>query len=392
MSFYSDIYQSNNAPALALSQFFNGKTPESATALNTLSGFIAGQEAYGHQVKVADSDLFGYETLGKTLGETAAGQAKLSGGSDAEFVARVYGEIYGRAPTEEQTTHFLDQLAYFQGLYESDPTTSQTTLDFGARGAIAGQMMGGSIAEGTSAYAKGVFNVFAEAAQSGTGEITYGKPLSDYHAAPVTPPPGGGSGGTVTPPPADVIVKAFNAELMSSSTKGDGSIQAGTGIPNENFQTTTNQTKGIELGLQVVQRGGPTIYTATVENGVAHFEAPAGSDPNNAARAGLGITFSVNTGINDALTGPHSTKLHVDLDPTSAVSFEVFDVYKDSNVTSANVAQDVFNYAFLSTPQPSPLPGEYTIMLETTDSLGHVLASQTIVVDMVAPVPPLPLI
>lgn len=95
MSFYSDIYAANGSPVLELSQFFYGHTPETANIFDTRSNFIASQESAGIKMGVGDSDLFGYETLGKTLGETAEGKAKLAGGTDLQFIQKMYAVIFG---------------------------------------------------------------------------------------------------------------------------------------------------------------------------------------------------------------------------------------------------------------------------------------------------------
>jgi hypothetical protein len=386
MFFSSDIYSIDSSAVIGLSQLIYGKIPQSQSAFDTLKSAVSLQESSLIGRSVADSDLFGYETLGKTLGETAEGRAKFGGGTDAEFVQRIYKEIFGRDPGQDQVDHFVGQITSFKALYTA-AGLSETTIDFGSRGAIAGQIMGSGILDGATPYATGVLNVINAGQKSG---FEFGKSMESY-AQPATGGGGGGGGGGITPPPADVITKVTDGSLVASSTKGDGSIQAGTGIPNEGFQITTNVTKGIELGLMVVKRGGPDIYTvsSTDSDGIVHIEAPAGHQDGVVGRAAVGVAFSVNTGINDALTGPFSTKFYADTDGSAAINFEVFDIYKDTKVTSANLAQDVFNLAFLSTPQPDPAAGSsYAYKIETTDLSGHVVASQTIIVDLVgAPVP-----
>jgi hypothetical protein len=254
-------------------------------------------------------------------------------------------------------------------------------------------MMGLAVADGTTDYAKGVASVYSAAAATGT--IEFGKPLADYAPSPTEPEvvikevivtkkvtvikevP------VVTP---DTIVKATDASLLASSTDGTGNIQAGSGITNAGFQTTTNLTKGIELGLQVVKRGGPDIYgfTSRDGDGVIHINALAGADASNATRAAIGVTFSANTGIHDVKTGPYTTKFYVDTDSSPGIVWADFPIYKDGKVTSANVAQDVYNLGFLATPQPNPAIGSsYAYKIETTDAGGAVLASQMIIVDLV---------
>jgi hypothetical protein len=147
MFFSSDIYSIDSSAVIGLSQLIYGKIPQSQSAFDTLKSAVSLQESSLIGRSVADSDLFGYETLGKTLGETAEGRAKFGGGTDAEFVQRIYKEIFGRDPGQDQVDHFVGQITSFKALYTA-AGLSETTIDFGSRGAIAGQIMGSGILDG----------------------------------------------------------------------------------------------------------------------------------------------------------------------------------------------------------------------------------------------------
>jgi hypothetical protein len=88
---------------------------------------------------------------------------------------------------------------------------------------------------------------------------------------------------------------------------------------------------GIELGLQVIYRQGPTVTTAddyadgvlsyTVNDGAQ--STANGSSANNSARAAWSFEYSIVTGLNGETTdlGDFTFKLLVDKDPTAAIDY-----------------------------------------------------------------------
>jgi hypothetical protein len=94
-----------------------------------------------------------------------------------------------------------------------------------------------------------------------------------------------------------------------------GNLFVGSGIPAENFGVARNETAGIELGLMVRYRQGPTIpSTDNYADGVLNFSVASrpqstanGSIANNSGRAAW--NFSVATGLNGATTDLNDYKI-----------------------------------------------------------------------------------
>lgn len=159
-----------------------------------------------------------------------------------------------------------------------------------------------------------------------------------------------------------------------------GNLFVGSGIPATNFGTVRNEAAGIELGLMVLYRQGPTVASSDNYNdGVLDFSVAGGpqsmangSGSDNAGRASWNFTFSVATGLNGAttdLTG-HTFQLLYDVDPgpgtvyrTLTLEAEVTpqapgqsgfqwrdqatnSVYIADDEGNVNVTQNSSNYAF----------------------------------------------
>lgn len=72
---------------------------------------------------------------------------------------------------------------------------------------------------------------------------------------------------------------AVNAEPdpAAEDPASPGNLFVGTGIPAENFGTARNEDAGIELGLMVLYRQGPTVLsTDDYADGVLHFAVASG--------------------------------------------------------------------------------------------------------------------
>lgn len=101
----------------------------------------------------------------------------------------------------------------------------------------------------------------------------------------------------------------------------------GTGNDPENYVIVRNEAEGIEIALQVKQRGGPSFDPVSVEaDGTVHYEVPSGTDPSNSARAFWNFDFSIATGLNDGSAGLDDLtfKLLVDTDITSGTDYRDF--------------------------------------------------------------------
>lgn len=207
-----------------------------------------------------------------------------------------------------------------------------------------------------------------------------------------------------------------------------GNLFVGTGIPAENFGTARNEDAGIELGLMVLYRQGPTIpSTDDYADGVLHFDVNSGpqstlngSSVNNPNRAAWNFTFSVVTGLNGATTdlNDYTFQLLYDVDPGPGTNYRTLTLeaegtpqaagqsgfqWRDQGTTvvfiaddegNANVTQNSENYAFgffqLFLTSPYGLgtafagPAQFDIILQALEG-GQVIVRNHIVVDVAAP-------
>ncbi len=126
----------------------------------------------------------------------------------------------------------------------------------------------------------------------------------------------------------DVNVAPDDAAIDPASP---GNLFVGSGIPAENFGTATNEDAGIELGLMVLYRQGPTVPSAdNYDDGVLHFTVNSGpqstangSGSDNTNRAAWNFTFSVATGLSGATTdlNDYTFQLLYDVDPGLGTSY-----------------------------------------------------------------------
>lgn len=128
---------------------------------------------------------------------------------------------------------------------------------------------------------------------------------------------------------------AVNVAPDSTATDpvSPGNLFVGTGIPAVNFGTARNEAAGIELGLMVLYRQGPTVPSLDdYADGVLNFNVASGpqsmangSSANNAVRAAWNFTFSVATGLNGTPTdlSSHTFQLLYDVDPGPGTDYRV---------------------------------------------------------------------
>jgi RTX calcium-binding nonapeptide repeat (4 copies) len=118
------------------------------STLSNLISFSTAQYGWALNVGVLDPVAAMGEALGLGLCESAGffissfGPAALQ--NDATFVSKAYEQAFGFLPSQAQTTHFLDQLHYFDSFYTAFGTygTDPARIDLLARGAVYGQMLG----------------------------------------------------------------------------------------------------------------------------------------------------------------------------------------------------------------------------------------------------------
>jgi hypothetical protein len=171
------------------------------------------------------------------------------------------------------------------------------------------------------------------------------------------------------------IAPDFSAQDPASP----GNLFVGSGIPAENFGVARNETAGIELGMMVLYRQGPTVVaTDNYADGVLNFNVASGpqstangSSSNNASRAAWNYTFSIATGLNGATTdlNDYTFRLLYDVDPGPGATYRTMTleaeatpqaagqsgfqwrdqstlVFINDDEGNANVTQNSQNYAF----------------------------------------------
>lgn len=109
-----------------------------------------------------------------------------------------------------------------------------------------------------------------------------------------------------------------------------GNLYQGSGNPGTNFAVARSTAEGIELGLRIHYRQGPTVASAdNFDDGVLHFNVASGpqSTANGSFAGSLGhaawsYTFSIATGLSAAtdLTD-HTFQLLYDVDPGPGVIY-----------------------------------------------------------------------
>lgn len=113
-------------------------------------------------------------------------------------------------------------------------------------------------------------------------------------------------------------------DSTAQDTCTPGFLWQGEGNPATTMQRKRNTYAGIELAIKGIIRSGPDLPPTYVDSsGVVHIEVPAGTDPNNAARAAWNFTYSYNVALNPAnpvLSG-YEAFILVDLDPSAKTKY-----------------------------------------------------------------------
>lgn len=168
-------------------------------------------------------------------------------------------------------------------------------------------------------------------------------------------------------------------DFSAQDPASPGNLFVGSGIPAENFGVARNETAGIELGMMVLYRQGPTVVaTDNYADGVLNFNVASGaqstangSSSNNANRAAWNYTFSIATGLNGATTdlNDFTFRLLYDVDPGPGTTYRTMTleaevtpqpagesgfqwrdqsalVFINDDEGNANVTQNSQNYAF----------------------------------------------
>lgn len=199
-----------------------------------------------------------------------------------------------------------------------------------------------------------------------------------------------------------------------------GNLYAGSGIPAVNFGTARNESAGIELGMMILYRQGPTVASSDdYADGVLEYDVASGAQStangsfaNNAARAAWNFTYSVATGLNGATTdlNDFTFQLLIDVDPGPGTNFQTLALEAELTPQAAgqsgfqwrlvpmgpvpiaddegttNVTQNSQNYAFYGIPGYNggtgfAGPATFDVVLQAFDG-AQLIARNHIVVNV----------
>lgn len=117
-----------------------------------------------------------YEAIGLGYTETPAFQAKYGELPVQSFLTSAYSDVFGRAATPEQQSHFTAQINYYVALYRSVGISEDSAV-LKAKGAVIGQMMGHAVLDEPEQHGyDDAANGFLKNAIGGAAG--YGDPLS----------------------------------------------------------------------------------------------------------------------------------------------------------------------------------------------------------------------
>lgn len=134
--------------ASAASSLFFLKALPTAPEQANRSGFAETQyNYYATVLKVTTPAIGPYEAFGQAFSSEAA-FAPYKSGTTTAFVAKAYLDVFHRAPTSAQQSHFEDQVGYFRSLYLGAGIDA-ASAEGKARGAAAGQMLGFAMTDAT---------------------------------------------------------------------------------------------------------------------------------------------------------------------------------------------------------------------------------------------------
>lgn len=223
-------------------------------------------------------------------------------------------------------------------------------------------------------------------------------------------------------------------DISAHDPLSPGNIYPGSGIPASDWAVVRDLDHGIELGLQVIYRQGPSVDPTGVDwDGTVNFtvaDGPQstanGSSSNNAARAAWSFEYSVSTALGGSADtlADYDLRLLIDLDPGAGTSFLELAFQPTGGLPDApgeprsngvwtlaapmagvpggvgtaliaddggtdQVTQNSQNYAFYSsiidfdgnpaTDDPAPYlftPGVFDIYLQAYDASGHHLLAE----------------
>jgi hypothetical protein len=154
-----------------------------------------------------------------------------------------------------------------------------------------------------------------------------------------------------------VYAENVAVDVSAQDPASPGNLFAGNSIPATGFGTATNSAAGVELGLQIIYRQGPTVLsTDTYADGVLEYEVADGpqstangSFVNNANRAAWSFQPSVATGLGGATTdlGDFTFQLLYDVDPAAGTTYRTLQLQAET--TPQGAGQSGYEWVDLNT-------------------------------------------
>ena len=223
-------------------------------------------------------------------------------------------------------------------------------------------------------------------------------------------------------------VTRLDASVDAAGQTSGGNLLVGSGIPASDFVVVANEAAGVEVGLQVIYRQGPSVDPVSIDtDGTVHFQVATGAQStangsfaNHAGRAAWSFEYSVISGTDGSGTdlSDYAVIMSIDVDVTQGVDYRTFTLvestltstgylWADENGTpvigddsgNSQVVQNSENFAFgfienhIDADPDSPGQQDYSdggfgeaefdILLEVRDNDGDLVAQNHIVVDVV---------
>jgi hypothetical protein len=136
--------------ATTASSLFFLKAVPTASEFAARSSFATTQyNYYASVLKVANPSVGTYEAFGAAFSALPAFRDQYGMGIDtSSFIDTAYQDVFHRAATNAQFSHFNDQMNYFRGIY-GKAGLSFNESELKARGAVSGQMLGFAMTDAT---------------------------------------------------------------------------------------------------------------------------------------------------------------------------------------------------------------------------------------------------
>jgi hypothetical protein len=214
-------------------------------------------------------------------------------------------------------------------------------------------------------------------------------------------------------------VTHFIGPVDPSGTRIDGTMWFGAGNPSTGYTIGVHDGEGIEFGWNVHYRTGDQIAGHLEDDGLIHFDAPAGAQlaalghnvqGDNLARSATSLDYAVVTGLNGTseTVSDYEIRVLIDRDPSANTNFKAFTMVAgnagqnflladdgsggmgDDDGTNPMLSENSMNFGFgfltnSTTGNTGEIPaGTYDVIANVYDD-GVLLFTNHIVLDLYNP-------